>query len=109
MAVVRRMVGIAIVIVLVLAIFGGGWLIGRLGIGAVVDPSSLNESERQFVERMRDVSLVEARTVRVSEWQFRERDTIGSSIQMRVRRHRNGVDKRHDFPFWSPDGGDIAI
>ena len=44
--------------VLVLAIFGGGWLVGRLGIGSVVNPASLTEVERQFTERMRDVALV---------------------------------------------------
>ena len=42
----------------VLAIFAGGWLAGRSGIGSVVDPASLNDAERQFVERMRDVNLV---------------------------------------------------
>jgi hypothetical protein len=30
----------------------------RLGIGSVVDPASLNVAERQFVERMRDVSPI---------------------------------------------------
>ena len=63
MALVRRMVAIAAVVVLVLAIFGGGWLIGRLGIGSVVDSASLNDSERQFIERMRDVGLVGSFTV----------------------------------------------
>jgi hypothetical protein len=54
---------IAAVAVLALLLFGGGWLVGRLGIGSVVDPASLNDSERQFVERMRDVSLVGSFTV----------------------------------------------
>ena len=58
MASVRRVLGIALVVVLMLAIFGGGWLVGRLGIGSVVKPASLNALEREFTERMRDVSLV---------------------------------------------------
>jgi hypothetical protein len=63
MGLVRRMMGIAIVVVAVLAIFSGGWLVGRLGIGAVVDPASLSEAERQFADRMRGVSLVGSFTV----------------------------------------------
>jgi hypothetical protein len=42
----------------VLAVFVAGWFVGRLGIGSVVDPASLTEVERQFVERMREVDLV---------------------------------------------------
>jgi hypothetical protein len=58
MATVRRGLGIVLVVVLALVIFAGGWLIGRLGIGAVVDPASLTGAERQFAERMRGVTLV---------------------------------------------------
>ena len=60
---VRRILGIAAVVILLLAVFGGGWLVGRLGIGAAVDPASLTDLERQFTERMRDVSLVGSYTV----------------------------------------------
>ena len=63
MALVRRMAGVAVVAVLGVALFGGGWLAGRLGIGSVVDPASLTDSERQFMERMRDVSLVGSFTI----------------------------------------------
>jgi hypothetical protein len=62
-ALVRRMVTVAAVVVLALALFASGWLVGRLGIGAVVTPASLNDAERQFMERMRDVSLVGSFTV----------------------------------------------
>jgi hypothetical protein len=62
-ALVRRMVTVIAVVVAALALFAGGWLVGRLGIGAVVTPASLNDAERQFMERMRDVSLVGAFTV----------------------------------------------
>jgi hypothetical protein len=58
MATVRRPLGIALVVALALAIFVGGWLTGRLGIGAVVDPASLTGAERQFAERMRGVTLI---------------------------------------------------
>jgi hypothetical protein len=57
------MVTVAAVVVLALALFASGWLVGRLGIGAVVNPASLNDAERQFMERMRDVSLVGSFTV----------------------------------------------
>ncbi len=55
---VRRPLRIALVAVLALVLFCGGWLIGRLGIGAAVDPESLTGAERQFAESMRDVTLV---------------------------------------------------
>ncbi len=63
MATVRRALGFGLIVVLALVLFGGGWLIGRLGIGAVVDPASLTDIEGQFAERMRDVTLVGSFTV----------------------------------------------
>jgi hypothetical protein len=63
MALVRRVLGTAGVVVLLLAIFGGGWLVGRLGIGSAVRPASLTDLERQFTERMRDVTLIGSFTV----------------------------------------------
>jgi hypothetical protein len=63
MATVRRTFGIALLVVLALALFCGGWLIGRLGIGTVIDPVSLTGVERQFAERMRDVTLIGSFTV----------------------------------------------
>jgi hypothetical protein len=63
MALVRRIVGTTIAAGLALLLFGGGWIVGRLGIGSVVEPSSLTDSERAFAERMRDVSLVGSFTV----------------------------------------------
>jgi hypothetical protein len=58
MALVRRVLGLAVIIVLVLVLFGGGWLVGRLGLGAAISHADLPELERQFAERMRNVSLV---------------------------------------------------
>ena len=59
----RRVLKVAMAVVLLLAIFVGGWLAGRLGIGSVVDPASLTDVERQFAERMRDVRLVGSFTI----------------------------------------------
>jgi hypothetical protein len=58
MATARRALGITLVVLLALALFIGGWLTGRLGIGTVADPASLTAAERQFAERMRRVTLV---------------------------------------------------
>jgi len=63
MTLVRRAVTIGAAAVFVLILFGGGWLVGRLGIGAVVDPASLTDAERRFVAEMRDVSLVGSFTI----------------------------------------------
>jgi hypothetical protein len=86
--VVRRFLKITIGIVLLLAIFGGGWLVGRLGIGAAVKPASLTELERQFTERMRDVSLVgsftvagrEGRTPREDRYEIKSVEKVGDNL-----------------------------
>ena len=49
---------IALAIVVLVLMFGAGWITGRLGIGQVVAPESLNELERAFVEQMRGATLV---------------------------------------------------
>jgi hypothetical protein len=58
MTTVRRVLSLVLVVVAALLLFAGEWLVGRLGIGSVVDPASLTEAERQFSERMRNVALV---------------------------------------------------
>jgi hypothetical protein len=58
MALVRRTLMVVAIAVVALSLFSGGWLAGRTGIGAVVDPGSLTEVERQFADRMRNVALV---------------------------------------------------
>ena len=63
MALVRPVLGIGVVVVLLLTIFGVGWLVGRLGIGAAVNPASLTDVERQFTEGMRGVTMVGSFTV----------------------------------------------
>ena len=59
----KRVLKIAAAVLIVLVIFCSGWLTGRLGFGSVVDPASLSEVERQFSERMTNVSLVGTFTV----------------------------------------------
>ena len=63
MAKVGRVVRIALIILLLIATFGVGWLAGRIGVGSVVDPASLPDVERRFVDQMRDASLVGQFTV----------------------------------------------
>jgi hypothetical protein len=58
MAMVRRAVRLVTAVIVLILVFGGGWVAGRLGIGdAAVNPASLTEVERQFTERMRNVTL----------------------------------------------------
>ena len=58
MALVRRVFGFLAALVVLILVFGGGWVTGRFGIGdAAVNPASLTDLERQFTERMRDVTL----------------------------------------------------
>lgn len=54
----RRIMTIALVIVLAVAGFIAGWFVGRTGLGSAVDPASLADHERAFTERMRNVELV---------------------------------------------------
>jgi len=74
--------------VLLLVVFSGGWLTGRLGIGSVVDPASLTDLEREFSERMRDVSLVgsftltgrEDRTPRSDRYDIYSVEKVGEDL-----------------------------
>ena len=58
MALIRPVLKATVFGVVLLGVFAGGWVAGRTGLGAAVDPSSLEDRERQFAERMRGVSLV---------------------------------------------------
>jgi hypothetical protein len=84
MALVRRVLGMVTVVVLLLAIFGSGWLVGRLGIGSAVNPASLTDLERQFTERMRDVALVGSFTVTGREDRAPRPDRYGISSVEKV-------------------------
>lgn len=64
MTLVRRAIGVAAAVVVLVLVFAGGWGVGRLGIGSpTVDPVSLTDLEREFIERVRDVTLVGSFTV----------------------------------------------
>jgi hypothetical protein len=55
---VRRVVGFVAAVVVLILVFGGGWVTGRFGIGdAAVEPASLSDLERQFTAQMRNVTL----------------------------------------------------
>ena len=54
----RTLAKLAVGVVILLVTFVVGWLSGRTGIGAIVEPASLSEAERVFVERMNGASLV---------------------------------------------------
>ena len=58
MSTMRRVAGIGGGLLVLLVVFAGGYLAGRTGAGSVVDPASLPEAERQFIERMTGASLV---------------------------------------------------
>jgi hypothetical protein len=55
---VKRPLRIAAIAVGVLVAFAAGWVTGRTGIGAAVDPTSLAQHEREFRARMSHASLV---------------------------------------------------
>jgi hypothetical protein len=63
MGVIRRAFGFVTILVLLALTFAGGWFIGFARLGAAVDAASLTDVERQFTDRMRDVSLVGSFTV----------------------------------------------
>ena len=75
----RRLMGIGLVIVLVALGVAGGWLAGRLGLGArAVDPASLSELERGFAERMENVALVGTYSARGRDGRSEDRYEIAS-------------------------------
>lgn len=48
----------ALFLVALLIVFAAGWLVARTGMGSRIDPASLPEVERQFVEKMNGAALV---------------------------------------------------
>jgi hypothetical protein len=54
----RTLAKLAVGILILLVTYVAGWLSGRAGIGSIVEPASLSEAERAFVERMSGSSLV---------------------------------------------------
>src|SRR5436190_15380697 len=84
----RRGLRPALFVALALMLFGGGWLVGRLGIGSVVNPSSLSEVERRFSEGMRNVTMAgtftvagrENRTPRVDRYEIASVEKVGDDL-----------------------------
>jgi hypothetical protein len=63
MGLIRRTLGLITVVALLVIAFAAGWVVGFVRVGAAVDAASLTDVERQFAERMRDVSLIGTFTV----------------------------------------------
>jgi|RhiMethySRZTD1v2_1073278.scaffolds.fasta_scaffold09251_5 hypothetical protein len=59
----RRLLWLTVLALVLLGTFAAGWVIGRTGIGSVVDPASLTDLERQFAERLSGSALVGSFTV----------------------------------------------
>jgi hypothetical protein len=45
-------------LVLILIVFAAGWLVAKTGMGSAIDPASLPNVERQFIEKMEGAALV---------------------------------------------------
>jgi hypothetical protein len=58
MALAKRFVGLVVILVLMLVMFGAGWTVAKMGIGSAVAPASLTDLERQFTAQMKDAALV---------------------------------------------------
>jgi hypothetical protein len=54
----RHALRFLLLVVLILVAFAAGWLAAQAGVGTAADPASLTELQRQFTERMRNVTLV---------------------------------------------------
>ena len=89
MAVVRRAIGFVAAVVVLILVFGGGWVAGRFGIGdAAVNPASLTDQEHQFTERMRNVTLRgsftvdgrEGRTPREDRYDIESVEKVGDDL-----------------------------
>ena len=59
----KRLLKLVGLILIVLAVFGAGWISAKVGIGSVVDPASLTDLERRFTEQMQGASLVGSFTI----------------------------------------------
>ena len=63
MALVKRLAGLFVVVLLMLVTFGAGWLVATLRIGSAVNPASLSTLEQRFTEQMKGATLVGRFTV----------------------------------------------
>jgi hypothetical protein len=58
MAAARRILTVAATLVVLVLVFGAGWLVARTGMGRALDPGTLPDLERRFVEQMQGAALV---------------------------------------------------
>jgi hypothetical protein len=63
MARITRLVSIFGIVVLMLLMFGSGWVVAKLRVGSAVASASLTDLERRFAEQMTGASLVGRFTV----------------------------------------------
>jgi hypothetical protein len=101
MAVVNRLAGLAVVLVLMLVMFGGGWMVAKMGIGSAVAPASLTDLERQFTAQMKNAALVgqftidgrEDRTGRPERYDISSVEKVGDDRwQFNARMRYAGID-----------------
>jgi len=84
----RRLIKLVVFTIFAVALFVCGWISGRMGIGRVVDAASLTDAERQFSERMRNVTMVgtfsvwgrEERTPRTDRYEISSVEKIGEDL-----------------------------
>lgn len=67
MARTRRVIGWTLVLLLLVLAFGAGWVVAKTGMGEAMDPATLPEVERKFVDEMRGAALVGRFTIRGRE------------------------------------------
>ena len=85
-------VGLAALLVVV---FAAGWLMARTGMGAAIDPASLPEVEREFVEKMNGAALVGRFTVAGREDRQADAGSL-RPLQRRQGRRRSLALQRQD-------------
>ncbi len=105
----RRLLWLALLALILVGVFSGGWLAGRMGVGRTVDPESLTDLERQFSERMRGATLVgyftvtgrEDQPARPDRYDFSSVEKIGDDLWRFNARMRHG-DTDVTVPFTVP-------
>jgi hypothetical protein len=92
-----RVFRVALLLVVLILVFGSGWGVGRLGLLSAIPEASLPDVERQFSERMRAVSLVGYFTVsgRTNRAPDEDRYDISSVEKVADDRWRFNVRMRH--------------
>jgi hypothetical protein len=109
MALARRLLGFAAILLLLAAAFAGGWVTARMGMGTTVPAASLTERERRFVSEMEGVSLVGYFTVDRTtgrapvpdRYDFTKVEKIGENLWRITARMRHG-DTDVTVPFAVP-------